>query len=183
MRHARLILVGIVFTGYVALLVPAFADEKEDRAKGEESIKQVTKAWQEGWNKHDAAALAALVIEDVDFVRAIGPEGWLKGRKQFQDFHTEIHKRYFKDSEWTTKETHVRFLRPDVAVAQVVWSIKGDSIPEPDRKPGQPRDGIFTWVLDKRGGKWLIVASHNSEAPPPGRPRPLDEYKKAKPDK
>jgi len=158
--------------------VPAFADEKGDRTKDEESIKQVTKAWQEAWNKHDAAGLAALVIEDVDFVR--NNTGWLKGRKQFQDFHAEIHKRYFKDSEWTTKETKVRFLRPDVAIVQVVWAIKGDTIP--DRKPDQPRDGIFTWVLEKRDGKWLVVTSHNSEAPPPGSPRPLDEDQKAKPD-
>ena len=183
MRHAKLIRVGIVLTECVVLLVPVLADEKGDRAEAEESIKQVRKAWQDSWNKHDAAALAELVIEDVDWVRAIGPEGWLKGRKQFQEFHAKIHQGYFKDSVWTTKATHIRLLRSDVAVAQVLWSIMGDSIPDPSRKPGQPRDGIFTWVLEKRAGKWLVVASQNTEAPPPGSPRPLDEDKKAKPDK
>jgi uncharacterized protein (TIGR02246 family) len=183
MRHARLILVGIVLTSCVVLLAPSFAGEKADRLKDQDAVKQVAKAWQEGWNRHNAAALAALLIEDVDFVTVIGPEGWLKGRKKFQDYHAEIHKRYFKNSVWTTKETHVRFLRPDVAVAQVLWSTQGDNIPVPGRKPGQPRDGIFTWVLEKRDGKWLVVASQNTEALPPDVPRPFDEDKKTKPDK
>src|SRR5689334_19680164 len=83
----------------VAVTVPTFADDKGERAKDEESIKQVAKAWQKAWNQHDAVALAALVIEDVDFVR--NNTGWLKGREQFQDFHAAAHERYFKDSEWT----------------------------------------------------------------------------------
>ena len=166
-----------------ALLVPASADEKADRAKDEEAIKQVAKAWQEGWNKHDAAALAVLLAEDVDFVTVVGPEGWFKGREKNQEYLAEIHKRYFRDSVWTTKETHVRFLRPDVAVAHVLWSTVGDNVPIPGRRPDVPRPGIFTWVLEKRDGKWLVVASQNTESPPPGAPRPFDEDKKTKPDK
>jgi uncharacterized protein (TIGR02246 family) len=183
MRHTRLVFVGIGLTACMSLLMPAFADEKADRARDEAAIKQVAMAWQEGWNKHDAAGLAALLVEDVDFVTVVGPEGWLKGRKKFQDYTAEIHKRYFKDSVWTTKETRVRFLRPDVAVAHVLWSHLGANVPLPGRRPDVPQPGIFTWVLEKRDGKWLVVASQNTESPPPGIPRPFDEDKQTKPDK
>jgi hypothetical protein len=64
----------------------------------------------------------------VDFVTVLGPQGWLKGRKEFQPYHAEIHKVFFKDSVWRVKETSVRFVRPDVAVAHVLWETKGDNV-------------------------------------------------------
>jgi uncharacterized protein (TIGR02246 family) len=106
-------------------------------------------------------ALASLHAEDIDFVTVSGPRGWLKGRQQFKDAHAEVHKSMFKESILTIKETHVKFIRPDVVIAHVLWQTKGDRVP--DRKPGEQRDGIFTWVVEKRGGNWLIIASQNTE--------------------
>jgi uncharacterized protein (TIGR02246 family) len=75
----------------------------------------------------------------------------------------------FKDSVSTNKGIHVKFIRPDIVIAHVIWETKGDVVP--DRKPGEPREGIFTWVVEKRGGKWLIIASQNTEnkAPIPSK--------------
>lgn len=129
------------------------------------AIEALGKRWQEAWNRHDMDALSMLLAEDVDFVTVGGPKGWLKGRTQLRDDHAAKHKTRFKDSVWTTKETHIRFLRPDLAVARVLWSTTGDRVPH--IKHGTRREGIFMWVVEKRGGQWMIIASQNTESMPP----------------
>jgi uncharacterized protein (TIGR02246 family) len=140
------------------------AQDKEnatDRAANE----SLGKRWQEMWNRHDMDALSMLLAEDVDFVTVGGPKGWLKGRTQLRDDHAAKHKTRFKDSVWTTKEMHIKFLRPDLAVAHVLWSTTGDRVPH--IKHGEGREGIFMWVVEKREGNWLIIASQNTESMPP----------------
>jgi uncharacterized protein (TIGR02246 family) len=141
------------------------ADEKEDRAKEEAAIKQLGKDWQDAWNKKDADALAAMLAKDVDFITVLGPKGWGKGQEGFREAHAAMFKSLFKESEFTTKEVHVKFLRPDLAFARVIWSTKGDRVRHV--KHGEPREGIFTWVVEKKEGKWLIIASQNTEVMPP----------------
>ena len=125
------------------------------------AIEAIASSFQDTWNRHDMDGMASLVAEDVDFVTVVGARGWEKGRKEFKDGHAAVHKTMFKDSVITVRETHVKFIRPDIAIAHVLWETKGDVVP--DRKPGEPREGIFTWVVEKRSGKWLILASQNTE--------------------
>lgn len=125
------------------------------------SIESIAASFQDAWNRHDMDVLASLVAEDVDYVTVVGARGWEKGRKEFKERHAEVHQTMFKDSVLTVKETHIKFLRPDIAIAHVLWETKGDVVP--DRKPSEPRAGIFTWVVEKRGGKWFIIASQNTE--------------------
>jgi uncharacterized protein (TIGR02246 family) len=73
----------------------------------------------------------------------------------------------FKESVWTTTAVQVKFLKPDIALVHVSWDLRGDK--DPDGTPRQPRRGIFTQVVIKRGGRWLIQASQNTnirETPP-----------------
>ncbi|MEQ1905743.1 MAG: SgcJ/EcaC family oxidoreductase [Pirellulaceae bacterium] len=95
------------------------AQDKEN-ATDRAAIEALGKRWQETWNRHDMDALSTLPAEDVDFVTVGGPKGWLKGRTQLRDDHAAKHKTRFKDSVWTTKEMHIKFLRPDLAVAHVL---------------------------------------------------------------
>lgn len=80
--------------------------------------------WQEAWNARDAAALAALMAPDATFVSVLGPDtpGYGRGgRAGFQAGHAAIFRSMFGDSRWTTKEvTVVKWLRPDIAIAQVL---------------------------------------------------------------
>lgn len=145
-------------------VLPAWAPTKEN-GDDRKAIESIAASFQDAWNRHDTEALASLMAEEVDFVTVMGVHGWEKGRKEFKDRHTEVHQTLFKESVLAVKETHVKFIRPDVAIAHVIWETRGDRIP--DRKPGEPRDGIFTWVLEKRAGKWLIIASQNTESKPP----------------
>ncbi len=139
---------------------PARPQTKANNAD-RKAVEAIAANFKDAWNRHDMDALAALVAEDVDYVTVVGASDWEKGRKEFRQRHAEVHQTMFKDSVLTIKETHVKFLRPDIALAHVLWETKGDVIPE--RKPGAPRAGIFTWIIEKRSGKWLIIASQNTE--------------------
>jgi uncharacterized protein (TIGR02246 family) len=140
-------------------------NQTEGNPADEKAIKAMGTAWQDAWNQHDVEALTALLAEDVDFVTVLGPNGWLKGRSIFQEAHASMHKRLFTESVWTTKETQVKFIRPDLAIAHVEWGTTGDKVRH--IKHGTPRAGIFTWVVEKQNGKWLIIASQNTESMPP----------------
>jgi predicted lipid-binding transport protein (Tim44 family) len=81
-----------VAAGIAVVLVrlsSAHADEQEDRAQEEATVKRLATQWQEAWNKHDMDALASLVAEDVDFVTVSG--AWLRDRKAFKEHHARMH--------------------------------------------------------------------------------------------
>jgi len=149
----------------LALSLPAIPALAQTPAGGDETaIVQLGKAWQDAWNSRDAHALASLLAEDADFVTVLGPNGWLKGRARFESVHAGMFPRFFSKSVWTTKDVQVRFLRPDIAIAHVLWASTGDEVRHVKHR--SPREGIFTWVLEKRNGQWLIVASQNTEVMP-----------------
>lgn len=153
MKRASILL--IVFT-LIALPVAA---QTKGNTKDQEAIKGIALKWQDSWNRHDLKALSTFVAEDVDFIAVSGR--WRKSRKEFEEHHTnERHEIAYKESIWTTKNTEVRFIKSDVAVAIVEWGIKGDK--DPDGTPRQPRQGIATWVVEKRKGEWLIIAIQNT---------------------
>jgi uncharacterized protein (TIGR02246 family) len=124
-----------------------------------QAIRDLETRWQDGWNRHDIAALADLFTDDADFVTVIGK--WCKGRKEFYDYHVRLHQVMFKDSIWKTTETQIRFLSQDIAIVHVNWGITGDR--DADGTPrNKPRDGILTQVIVKQDGQWRIMASQNT---------------------
>ena len=54
----------------------------------------------------------------------------------------------------------VRFLRPDLAVLHWSWRVQGDR--DEDLTPRKPRFGIFTMLVEKRSGEWLVVVAQNT---------------------
>ncbi len=149
--------VSILLIILTLIALPVVAQTKGN-AKDQETIKSIALKWQDTWNQHDMKALAALVAEDVDFITSGGT--WQKSREEFEEYHIELHKIKHQESVLTMKNTKVKFIKPDVAVAHVEWGIKGDK--NLDGTPRQPRQGIMTWVLEKRKGNWLIIASQNT---------------------
>ena len=134
------------------------------------AIQALGQTWQQAWNARDAAALGALFDPDATFVSVLGPDTpghGRGGRAAFQEAHAALLKSpMFANSAWTTRQVDVvRFLGPNVAVAQVLWETTGDRVRH--QPPGAPRRGLFLWVLEKRDDRWRIVASQNTEAPRP----------------
>ncbi len=103
-------------------------------------------------------SLSGLLEGEGDFVTVTGH--WLKGRREFREWHDLLHSTMFKHSTFTVLGTTAKFIRRDVALTHVKWRIEGDF--SEDGTPRQPRKGIFTQVLVKKKGRWLILASHNT---------------------
>lgn len=146
-----------------ALAVQLASAQAAAPAGAHEAVKRLAAAWESAWNRHDMGALASLVAEDIDFV-AVGGE-WLKGSAQFTEHHAARHRMQFAESVWTTRGVHVKPRGPRMAVAHVEWALKGDR--DPDGTPRQPRQGIFTWLVERRAGRWLITAAQDTSLQQP----------------
>jgi uncharacterized protein (TIGR02246 family) len=153
-----------IIIAILVLILHQGAGAQTDNSSDVVAIKKLAEQWQEAWNKKDATGMTALLADDVDFVTVLGPKGWMKGRAQFQEAHARMFQTLFTESVWTNKETHVKFLRPDLAIQRVLWQTTGDKVRH--RKHGELREGIFTWVVEKKNDQWLIVASQNTESMP-----------------
>jgi uncharacterized protein (TIGR02246 family) len=124
----------------------------------EKAIRNGVAQWEEAWNTHDAKVGASLFSEDAVFIN-VNASVW-KGRQEIEGGHAKLFAGMFKESIFHALDVRVRLLTANVALAHVKWEISGDR--NPDGTPRQPRQGIFTQVLMKKGGKWLIEAWHNT---------------------
>jgi uncharacterized protein (TIGR02246 family) len=140
----------------VALLVAECAVHAQNKTD-EAAVHSVPLAFAAAWAKHDGHQLAKTMSEDVDFVNVGGD--WLKGRADFELYHTRLLSGRFRESTITPLEIAVRFLRPDLAVLHWSWRIQGDR--NEDLTPREPRFGLFTMIVEKRRGEWLVVVAQN----------------------
>jgi len=138
------------------------ADQNSDEA----AIRQTVMGLQEAWNRHDMRAFANLFAEDADFVNVAG--AWWKGRAEIEQKHRAAHATMFHDSTLSVEEVDVRFLTPDIAIAHVLTALVGQKMADGTVVP--PRRALLTQVLQKQSGKWMIVASHNTDVRPPTPP-------------
>lgn len=119
------------------------------------AIRGVEAQWQSAWNRHDIAAMVGLGAPDADWVNLAGQ--WFQGRNAFAKSLESLHSGKVKESVWHTEQVHVRFLWPTIALVHVYFSTSGER--NPDGSPRPPRRGIFTRVEEKRGSRWVIIAS------------------------
>jgi uncharacterized protein (TIGR02246 family) len=126
-------------------------------------VRAVVQGFADAWNRHDMEAFSALFAEDADFVNVQGTR-WI-GRRAIEEAHAASHATVFKESRLAMTETSVRFPGADVAVARTVWKLIGHT--SRDGHPAGERTGILTNVLARRGERWEIVVSQNTDIVPP----------------
>src|SRR5262249_34544575 len=114
-------------------------------ADAERAVSGVIDAWAEAWNAHDMEQARALVAADVDFVTVAGL--WLKGVEEFLAHHRAIHRMQMRESEWTNLQRELRFIREDLCLVHIEWTIAGDR--DPDGTPRERRCGLFTWLTER----------------------------------
>jgi len=142
----------------------AHAQSKADEA----AVSHIPQAFAAAWAKHDGHELAKIMSDDVDFVN-VGAD-WVHGRADFEKFHTRLLSGRFEDSTLTPLDVVVRFLRPDQAVLHWNWRVDGDK--NEDLTPRKPRFGLFTMIVEKRDGKWLVAVAQNTNRIPAPHPDP-----------
>ena len=127
-----------------------------------DAIREVQQRQQDAWNRHDAGAYAELFTADGDVVNVLG--WWWQGRAEIESKLTQAFAFVFRDSELTITEVHVQVLEPTVAVAHVLWKMKGAKAPP--GAPAPPGEGIQLQVLRKVGNQWLIASFQNTNSIP-----------------
>ena len=172
MKNSSLRVLGLLTAIAVAAPIHLAAQSPDETA-----IRAVEARQAEAWNRHDAAAYAALFTEDGDVVNVAG--WWWKGRAEIEARLTAAFAYVFRESTLTITGVEVRFLAPDVAIARVRWTMTGQRMPPGMPDPGQ---GIQLQVLTRRAGRWSIASFQNTNsiperpfpagpgAPPPARP-------------
>lgn len=131
-------------------------------AAGVAAPEDIPHAFGRSWAASDAASLGALLSDDVGFITVGG--AWLQGRRDFVLYHQRLLSGRFKGSTNTPLETRVQRVRPDLAIIRWSWRIEGDR--NPDGTARQPRFGLMSMMAERHRGRWLVIASQNTNAGP-----------------
>ena len=144
----------------------------DDKAKDEAAIRELAAALEHTHNQHDAKAFAALFAPDGDFTSVKGMNA--RGRKEIEEFHrpmfegdTSKGNPSFKNAVLEIEEVRVRFLRPDVASVDILWTQTGSVAA--DGKDRGTRKGLASWVVTREDGAWQVAVMHNMDLLPVAR--------------
>ena len=131
---------------FLAFVHAAVASDVPD-AGDEKALQEQNDGFVAAFNRGDIKAVIEAYAPDCDFLSAAGQR--LKGREALEKYITKG----FAESKGLKlkhSDSTVRFLKPDVAIADGTWEITG-------RPEGTPARGHYTAILMKRDGQWLIV--------------------------
>jgi uncharacterized protein (TIGR02246 family) len=143
-----------------------------DKSKDEAAIRELAAGFEKTHTAHDAKAFAALFAPDGEFTNVLGMTA--RGRKAIEDFHRPLFEGdttkgnpSFKEAILKVDEVRIRFLRPDVASVDILWTQTGSKAPNgTDRGT---RKGLASWVVTKEGGAWQVAVMHNMDLLPVAR--------------
>jgi uncharacterized protein (TIGR02246 family) len=117
------------------------------------AIEGLVQSFIDGWNAADGAACARPFAADADFTAITGLKA--RGRDAIAIGHQEILSTLYRGSRNSAKVESIRFLRPDVAVADVTFRFLGDPMPF---GLTQTNCGM---VCTKDDGAWSIAVFRN----------------------
>jgi len=140
--------------GYTILERTPAQNNRDD----EKAIERVILDGIGAFNRHDAIAGTASFTEDADFVNVYGK--WSRGATEIERSRKERFETALKEAKIKLLELHVRFIRPDVAIAHEAHELSGMLGPNGEKTPAQRELSIR--VLVKEQGKWLVTAFHNT---------------------
>jgi uncharacterized protein (TIGR02246 family) len=109
----------------------------------------------ECWNSHDAKAISLLFEEDADFIGGSG--GLIKGRSEIEKLMAEEHSSVLKEWKLSASIDDIRFLKPDVAIANGAYEATGIA----SKAQAAPLKGLHTSIMCKRGETWICVGARS----------------------
>ena len=132
--------------------LPAYAQQKDlADPQASQKILALVKAYTEGTNNNDAAAIAALFTRDAVFVT---PEGPITGRQAIQKWHTDLYQWWHPKDRITKLDGPVHLIGTagNELWATVEWSETGQG------KNGEPLPikGYKLLVFVREGDDWKI---------------------------
>jgi uncharacterized protein (TIGR02246 family) len=90
----------------------------------QDEIRALVHVFVKGWNTNDPAMLASVFTEDADFTAITGLHA--RGREVIARGHEEILSTIYRNTTLAAEVDEINFLRPDVAFANVRFSLRKD---------------------------------------------------------
>lgn len=153
LRRIQLLTAALGFLLFNVL--PIHAQTAQKTNPDDAAIRQIVQQLEDGWNAHDGKAFAAPFAADADYVVIDGMK--VKGKEAIQRGHIGIFTTVYKDSHNAAMVKGVRFLRQDVALVHVEWTLEVHT----GVKAGKGT-AMCSMVMTKESGKWAIAAFHNT---------------------
>jgi len=131
---------------------------KGQSSQDKEAIKKVVNAFQEDFN--DGGFINANDYSTSDW-RHINPLGGIdKGRDSVLKDVRAVHQTFLKGVTMQIESMDIRFITPEVAIADVIHKV--DNFTTPDGVRHENERHIKTYVIVKKKGKWLLTQDHNT---------------------
>ena len=121
-------------------------------------MRRAVQSFYDAFNSHDFGRAADYTTEDWTHINPIG--GWTRGRAAVVKELAEVHSTFLKGVSDTVEEISIRFATPDVAVVTVPSRVSTYTTPDGVKHENERQ--IRTFVVVKRGGRWLIMQDQNT---------------------
>ena len=131
---------------------------KGQSSQDKEAVKNVVIAFQEDFNDGSFKNAAAYSTTDWEHINPGG--GIDKGRDSVLKTVRAVHQTFLKGVTMQIESMDIRFLTPDVAIADVIHKV--DNYTTPDGVRHENERHIKTYVVVKKKGRWLLAQDHNT---------------------
>jgi uncharacterized protein (TIGR02246 family) len=136
----------------------AFVSCMNAQTSTEAQVRQTVQAFYTAFNSDGFARGVDFTTEDWNHINPFG--GWTKGRVAVLKEVLEVHNTFLKGVTDTVRQMDIRMASSDVAVATVTSDLSSFTTPEGVTHEGDRQ--IRTFIVVKRGGRWLIMQDHNT---------------------
>jgi uncharacterized protein (TIGR02246 family) len=133
-------------------------------AQDTQAVKRVILLFQDDFNDGRFNHAATYITRDWEHINPLG--GIDRGRDSVLSVVRSVHQTFLKGVTMTIEAMTLRFILPNVAIADVVHKIADYTTPDGVRHQNERQ--MKTYVVVKQNGKWLLTHDHNTiiQAPP-----------------
>ncbi|MEM7778016.1 MAG: SgcJ/EcaC family oxidoreductase [Pseudomonadota bacterium] len=129
---------------------------------GFQTGEQVVHAFFERWNAHDSDGVAALFVDDADFVNAVGI--WWRSNCAICKALAYGFERIFGRAKIELHKVKTRRLHPDIEIVHITSTLFGQKTI--DGQEVEPRPAVLSFVTERKQHGIPILTAHNTDQIP-----------------
>lgn len=145
---------SVAAVGLVVGSATAHAQAARDRASDDRAIRSLEQQFEDAWNRNDVNGMAAVFTNDADYINAAGKSA--QGRPQIGRLFEQEMATQWRGTTFASTCGEIRYLSADVAEVDCRWVISGI---QGQRGLTSSLQGLYTVVVKRSGGVWLVTAA------------------------
>lgn len=124
----------------------------------EMKVRKTVQLFYDAFNTHDFNKIPEFTTEDWTHINPFG--SWTRGREAVLAELIEVHSLFLRGVTDTPEEMEVRFASMNTAIVTVPSKMSPHATPDGVYRENQKQ--IRTFILVKRGNRWLILQDQNT---------------------